>query len=376
MSSAVHFGAGNIGRGFVGLLLHEAGYALTFADVATALVDAINAAGRYTVHEVGEGAVDHQVDGIRALDSNRDAAELTAAIASADVLTTAVGPRILEFIAPSIIAGLRARPADAPPLVVMACENAIDATDLLRGHLEVLDPAAVARAVYANTAVDRIVPMQPAGAGIDVTVEHYCEWVIDDSGLGGLVPRIPGTTVVADLAPYIERKLFTVNTGHATTAYHGFLAGAVTIAEAISIPSVEAEVRAVLAETAAMLVAKHGLDPAAQAAYAAKILTRFTNTALPDTVARVGREPLRKLSRHERFVGPAAELAERGTEPVALLRAVAAALRFREPEDAQSQQVASLLIAKTPAEFVAEVTGIEAGHPLFAPLVAVVADAS
>jgi len=376
MTSAVHFGAGNIGRGFVGLLLHEAGYAVTFADVATPLVDAINAAGRYTVHEVGEGAVDHEVDDVRALDSNRDAGELTAAVAAADLVTTAVGPRVLEFIAPAIVAGLQARPDAVPPLVVMACENAIGATDILHEHLAALDAAAAAKAAYANTAVDRIVPVQPEGVGIDVTVEHYCEWVIDASSLGGLVPHIPGATVVDDLAPYIERKLFTVNTGHATAAYHGFLAGATTIAEALARPAVESEVRAVLAETAAMLVAKHGLDPEAQRAYADKIVARFANPALPDTVARVGREPLRKLSRHERFIAPAAELAERGDEPDALLRAVAAALRFRDPADPQSQELERLLAEREPTAFVAEVTGVEPGHPLHAPLVAVVVAAA
>ncbi|HAP88735.1 MAG TPA: mannitol-1-phosphate 5-dehydrogenase, partial [Arthrobacter bacterium] len=51
---AVHFGAGNIGRGFVGLLLHQAGYEVVFADVAGALIDQLAAAGSYNVHEVGE----------------------------------------------------------------------------------------------------------------------------------------------------------------------------------------------------------------------------------------------------------------------------------------------------------------------------------
>ena len=48
LMKAVHFGAGNIGRGFVGLLLHEGGYELVFSDVAAPLVDAINA--RLGVH--------------------------------------------------------------------------------------------------------------------------------------------------------------------------------------------------------------------------------------------------------------------------------------------------------------------------------------
>ena len=58
---AIHFGAGNIGRGFVGLLLHEAGYEVVFADVNSTLIDALHAAPSYEVHEKGEGARQHTV---------------------------------------------------------------------------------------------------------------------------------------------------------------------------------------------------------------------------------------------------------------------------------------------------------------------------
>ncbi|KAA9145272.1 mannitol-1-phosphate 5-dehydrogenase [Microbacterium lushaniae] len=369
MSIAVHFGAGNIGRGFVGLLLHQGGYELVFADVSEPLVDAINAASEYTVHEVGEGGVDTVVTGFRAINSATDAPALVEAIAGADIVTTAVGPTILRFVAPHIVAGLGLRDPAATPLKVMACENAIGATDTLREEMATAAgdawDAVSGRAVFANTAVDRIVPAQAPGGGIDVTVEPFYEWAIERGPFGDEPPHIPGAHFVDDLAPYIERKLFTVNTGHAATAYFGAAAGIERISDALADPAIAGKVDAALRETSELLIRKHDLDPAAQHAYRETILRRFRNPALPDTVWRVGRQPLRKLSRHERFVGPAAEAIEHGLPVDALVTAMAAALTFDDPEDAQSVDLQRMLRELPAAEFTEAVTGLEPQHPLF-----------
>ncbi|MFT4213985.1 MAG: mannitol-1-phosphate 5-dehydrogenase [Microbacterium sp.] len=373
---AVHFGAGNIGRGFVGLLLHEGGYELVFSDVAAALVDAINRADSYTVHEVGDGGTDKIVTGFRAVNSQTDPQTLIDEIATADVVTTAVGPTVLRFVAPHILAGLALREPALPPLQIMACENAIGATSLLQEeiHAQAGDgwDGLAARAVFANTAVDRIVPAQPEGSGVDVTVEPFFEWAIERPPFGDNPPHIPGAHFVDDLAPFIERKLFTVNTGHATTAYFGAQAGAEKISDALADPAIAAKVAAALEETSALLSSVHGLDPADLAEYRATILRRFANSALPDTVGRVGRQPLRKLSRHERFVGPAAAAAERGLSVDALVAAMGAALEFDEPGDEQSVQLQRLLHDDDAAAFTASVTGLEPGHPLFAKIEEVV----
>jgi mannitol-1-phosphate 5-dehydrogenase len=368
---AVHFGAGNIGRGFVGLILHNAGYELVFADVNAQLIDALSASESYRVREVGLDAAVSTVDNYRAINSATHEAEVIAEIASADVVTTAVGPNILRFVAPLIASALARRDPQRAPLTVMACENAINATDRLRDSVvdAIGDQGHLARAVFANTAVDRIVPAQSETAGLDVTVEAFFEWAVERRPFGAEVPVIPDAHFVDDLAPYIERKLFTVNTGHATTAYHGFLAGATSIAEAIGMPTVLAEVRAVLAETQALLVAKHEFEPRVQQAYVDANLTRFANEELTDTVVRVGREPLRKLSRAERFVGPAAELAERGLPTDALVRAIGAALRFEVADDPQSVEMRGLLSSLSAPEFVRQVTGLDVRHPLFAAVV-------
>lgn len=374
---AVHFGAGNIGRGFVGLLLHEGGYELVFSDVAAPLVDAINGVSEYTVHEVGEGGVDTVVTGFRAINSATHPDDVIDEIAGANVVTTAVGPTILKFVAPHIVAGLALRDPASPALQIMACENAINATDLLRDEIVALAgdawDALAGRAVFANTAVDRIVPAQPEGGGVDVTVEPFYEWAIERPPFGDDPPNIPGAHFVDDLAPYIERKLFTVNTGHAATAYFGAAAGVETISGALSDEGIASRVAAALEETSALLVAKHGLDPVDLETYRATILRRFRNPALPDTVWRVGRQPLRKLSRHERFVGPAAEAAERGLPTDALVAAMGAALAFDDPEDAQSVDLQRILREQDAASVTSSVTGLEPGHPLFARVEAIVA---
>lgn len=367
---AVHFGAGNIGRGFVGLLLADAGFEVTFADVAEQLIDDLKAADSYTVHEVGEGARDHVVSGFKALNSAQEEDALVAAIAEADVVTTAVGPHVLKFVAPAIRKGIDARSADAGKVAVMACENAINATDILATAIRGEDAGDVDdKAVFANTAVDRIVPNQAPGSGLDVTVETYYEWAIEEPPFGGAAPAIPGATWVPSLGPYIERKLFTVNTGHAATAYFGYGAGIEKISDVLADAAIKDKVYAVLSETKELLVAKYGFEPDVQEAYVQKILKRFANEALPDTVVRVGRAPLRKLSRHERFVGPAAELAERGLGSEALQGAMLAAMLFDVAEDPEAVEVGELLATASAEEAASRLTGLETDHPLFAGVV-------
>ena len=316
--TAVHFGAGNIGRGFVAQFPHEA--------------------------------------------------DLIAEIAAADIVTTAVGARILQFVAPVIAKGLAAR-TNPEPLAVIACENAIGGTDLLAAEVRKHDPAT--NAIFANCAIDRIVPEQDGG--LDVTIESFFEWVVDRAPFHGSTPDIAGVTWVDDLEPFIERKLFTVNTAHAAAAYHGIDRGWVSIREALATPELQAEIRAVLAETKQLLVAKHGFDPVEQQAYIEKTLERISNPALPDTCERVGRGPLRKLSRRERFIGPAAELAERGLEVWNLLNAVGAALRFDVEEDAESVELQAMLRSGAAADALAgSITGLEPTHPLFPHVVEVI----
>lgn len=161
---SVHFGAGNIGLGFIGQLLHESGYDITFVDVRDDVVDALKTEGRYEVILAGEGEEHIPVDRVTALHSDRDAEEVTERLAEADLITTAVGPSVLQVIAPAIAKGLleRARLGGAP-VNVIACENMVGASQTLKGFVMEHVPDESVEAVgeisgFPNAAVDRIVP--------------------------------------------------------------------------------------------------------------------------------------------------------------------------------------------------------------------------
>jgi len=358
---AVHFGAGNIGRGFIGALLQDAGYFVVYADVNQELIDSLNTPQGYLVTELDGKKRNHHYTNYTALNSVSDQVDLSQWIARAEIVTASVGASILPRIAPSIEAGLALRSSEER-LVVMACENALRASEILRDAIQ--DDQMRDKAVFCNTAVDRIVPLQPAGSEPDVSVEYFSEWVIDTSPLEGRSLRLPGAKQVSNLDPYIERKLYTVNTAHLAAAYLGELAGHHTIVAALNDPKVRAGTEAALAETSKVLVLKHGLKEKEHAKYVAKTLERISNPAVDDEVARVGRDPMRKLSRNERLIGPAAYYAEHVGRPEGLLAVIDAALSFGCSEDHSTQELRAKLGTMSVAEFAESVFGIGTGDAL------------
>lgn len=357
---AVHFGAGNIGRGLIGARLQEAGYLVIFADINKALIDALNSAKSYSVSELGPAGLTQRYDNYLALNSQSDTGRLIDYISVAEVITASVGAATLSRISPLIEEGLLRRKS-TEPAIVMACENAINASDILFSSIQQKHEVS-SRSIFLNTAIDRIIPIQPAGSMTDVWVEPFSEWVIDVSRMNGTL-RIPQTIQVDNLEPFIERKLYTVNTAHLAAAYLGQRAGHETIVSSMNDSEIFSQTSQVLEETSAVLRARHGFGPEL-AIYVNSALERITNPAIDDYVFRVGREPLRKLARNERLIGPAAYFAEHIGEPSGLLSVVDAALSFRSGDDSQVTQLRELLVSQSPVSLVQTVCGIEQDHPL------------
>lgn len=366
---ALHFGAGNIGRGFIGLLLSQSGYEVVFSDVNESLVQTIQQRGSYTVTIADESGKQIPVEGVNAIDG-RDPAAVAEAVASADMVTTAVGVNILKHIAPGIAAGLKLRmERGAAPLHVIACENAIGASTQLKehvmGHLSLEEQQKAASfAAFPDSAVDRIVPLQHHEDPLAVTVEPFYEWVINRSQMFSGSQEIQGVHYVDDLIPYIERKLFTVNTGHCSAAYAGYRKGYATIQEAMKDGEVAGLVTGALQETGSMLVRAYGFDPAEHENYIRTIMDRFHNPYLSDEVVRVGRSPIRKLSPDDRLVRPALRAWEQGGAFEHLTEVMALALKFDFAEDPEAVKLQSLIADQGARQAFAEVSGLDPDHML------------
>lgn len=363
MKKAVQFGAGNIGRGFIGALLSQSGYHVVFADVVDAIIDKINEDKTYTVHVMDVECEDQKIENISGVNSTKP--EAVDEIAGADLVTTAVGLVILPRIAPTIAQAIEKRMAEGVKerMNIIACENAIRGTSQLKKAVyENLSDAGKAFADeyvgFPDCAVDRIVPPVKSENFIDVVVEEYYEWDVERSGFKGEIPEIKGMTLVDNLMAYIERKLFTLNTGHCITAYLGTLWGFPTIDAAIADEKIYGIVSAAMKESGDGLIKKHGFDPEKHAAYIKKIIGRFKNPYLQDDVTRVGREPLRKLSPTDRLISPLTTAYGYGLPVDHLLVGVGAALHYNNPDDKQSVELQEKIAAKGVREAAAEVTGL------------------
>ncbi|MGE7764958.1 mannitol-1-phosphate 5-dehydrogenase [Peribacillus sp. NPDC096540] len=368
MKQVVHFGAGNIGRGFIGALFSQSGYHVTFVDIADQIIDQLNDKKQYQVKLATDQQESVTVENVSGLNSLKQEEEIIKAIKEATFLTTAIGPNILPHIAPLIAKGLTSRVKETDEkLYVIACENQISATDLLEGYiLENIDQDTKAnladKVFFFNSAVDRIVPIQNNEGSLDVLVEPYYEWVVETNEN---IPAVEGMTIVKELAPFIERKLFTVNTGHAVIAYLGYLKdNKLTIDQSLEDEAIVEQVKKTLGETGAYLIKQYGLNPDEHQQYIEKIINRFKNSYLNDSVNRVGRSPLRKLGPNDRLVRPAVEAKKAGLSYTHLAKAIAAALLFNYNEDEEALKLQAMVKENGVPFVLKEVSGLDENNEI------------
>lgn len=373
---AVHFGAGNIGRGFIGYLQYNSGYEVTFIDISDFLVNEINKHKNYTVITLSTSENKEEVKNVKAIHLY-DTEALEKAISEADLITTSIGANNLTSTG-NVLRGLLEKrvQVNTKELDIIACENALFATDILKkaifdGASAELTEYLQEKVGFPNSAVDRIVPNVniEKELPIDVAVEDFYEWDIEKNKIK-INSEIKGAEYVDNLGPYLERKLFLLNGAHATIAYIGYLKGykfiheAVTKDEFIRNTAIGFHDEGIIA-----LSVKHGINVEELANYSKKIIGRFENSYLQDELSRVGRDPVRKLSANDRLVTPLKLCYELKIEADNILTGIAAGFLFDSEDDEKAQGIQKDIKTNGIAKTVSSITGLSEDNIIVADIV-------
>ncbi len=357
----VQFGAGNIGRGFIGALFAQGGYEVAFVDVNESIVQTLNERRSYVQCIVSpDGESDVAVKNVRAVDG-RDIALVAAEIATADLLSTSVGVKALPYILDALIAGLRQRWAQGDrPIDLLICENLMDANHYLDGLIRAkLDPDEIARyeknVGLVETSIGRMVPlMTPAmqkGDPLRVCVEPYAFLPVDADAFRAAPPDVPGLVPYTPFSFYLKRKLYIHNMGHAIVAYLGHYTKQARICDALALPEIALVAQRAMHESAIALSLSYGTPFAALADHVSDLLHRFRNAALGDTVERVGADVPRKLAPQDRLIGALRTVQGCGRDPGFIALGVAAALwRYAAECQADPSETLTKLCGIAPEE--------------------------
>lgn len=368
---ALHFGAGNIGRGFIGDLLHKSGYSITFVEVTDKVVRQLNQDKYYELFILNEDNRRVVINDIKAVSSLTEEQKVIEAICEADLITTSVWADNLPRIAPVLAKGLHVRHnRGLSPVNVIACENALFATNILKDLLlkELNEDVLTEIAKFANTSVDRLALGKVVGGKSCVEIDSAFELVIEEKPLLRKEP-IKGATYAEELQPHLERKLYIVNCGHAALAYLGFVKGYPTVQDAIKDEEVRSVATEAMRESAKLLEKKYGFTEEELEKKIQESLVRFSATFVMDDVLRVGRSPLRKLDPTDRLVAPAVQLEELGLPNTALAKCIAALLKFKNPADEQAAELEAEISANGVEKALEKFSKIDPGSKLFQTII-------
>ena len=370
---AVHFGAGNIGRGFLGQLYSRSGWETVFVDVDATVIAALNERRGYEIQIVGERSFAIEVGNVRAVDG-RDADAVAREVATADLLGTSVGVGALPHVAPALARGIALRAQrQAPPISILICENLLSAGAELRRMIEAHIPNEAAdylatQVGFVETVISRMVPIVTADRrerdALYIAVEEYSVLPVDATAFVGPIPEIEGMDPRPNLEAYEERKIFTHNCAHALCSYFGYRKGYTFVWETVRDPRLRSDVSKGLWESGEALVLKHGFTREQHQEHIDDLLSRFANKALGDTIARCGRDSIRKLGRRDRLVGSALLALEYGQRPDMLVRGIVAALRYDNPEDPKAVELQNRLTREGVDAVLEGVCGLSKAEPL------------
>ena len=354
MKKAIMYGAGNIGRGFIGQLFSMSDYKIGFVDVNEAVINKLNTDKKYNIYITdGDGYKTYTVENVYGI-NGKDVALVAEEIASADIMATAVGVNILKFISEPISAGVKRRMEKGVnvPLNIIICENMIGAdeylTEMVKSYLNDEEKAYFDKYIaLVEPSIGRMVPATPKHIAerdfLAVCVEPYCELPVDKAAFKGEIPEIANMIPFTPFAFFIRRKLFMHNMSHALTAYLGSLRGYEYIWQANGDYDIRTTARNALEEISKAMSKEYKVSYSELEVFSYDLILRYDNKLLGDTIERVGKDTVRKLGENDRFVGAIRLCQKHGIVPENIIRGMAAGLLFCPEGDTASIELNNYL---------------------------------
>lgn len=351
MKKFIMYGAGNIGRGFIGQSFADAGYTVGFIDINQEVIARLNEDKSYPVNVVtSEANIEKTVNNVYGIDG-KDVELVASEIASCDMMATAIGVNVLKFIAKPIALGIKKRAEKgAKPLNIIICENLIGADEFLKGlikkEISELSEYVDKNVGFIEASIGRMVPVmteeKKQGNPLRVYVEPYNVLPVDKAAFKGEPPKeVKNLYPFSPFNLFIERKLFMHNMSHALCAYLGNLRGYEYVYQAAEDFDIEYCAYRALISSALAVAKENGTDMQMLIDHADNLLYRFKNRALADTVARVGKDTKRKLGSNDRLIGALKLCEKHGVEASYICIGAAAGMLFAPDGDESSMELSA-----------------------------------
>jgi len=370
MKKAIVFGAGQIGRGFIGELCYDSGYFIIFVDIDERIIDLLNKEKKYTINLLGKKKEEKIIENFFAIPLKNEN-EIMKEIIDSDIIFTAVGAKNLPSLSKIIAKGIKEKSKNKETFLnIVICENLLKASEVLKESILKQNILSENEIEYlkrnvglVETVISRMTsPLTEEEKKLNplcVKVEPYKILPVDEKGFKGKIPDITGLFPVSDLNKYEELKLFGHNLSHVCLAYYGFIKKWTYIWECIEDREIFNLLINVQNEVKSALNKKYTFKRNEIEEYFTDLNKRFDNKLLGDTVYRVGREVLRKIGKNERIIGAINLCLEYGIFPENICFVLATALCYNNSLDKESEEL-QYIINKNGVDFVLkEICGIE-----------------
>ena len=315
MNKLILFGAGKIGRSFIGQLFSRSGYEVVFIDINKSLIEELNEKGKYKVIIKSEKEEVLTITNVRGIHSS-DKDAISAEIADTGILAVSVGLRGLPYIMPVLAKSLLGRyeGGNHEPVDIIIAENLRNAADYFHKELSSLIPVSYSLEKIVGlveTSIGKMVPIM-LKKDVDedmlqVFAEPYNTLILDKKAFKNPLPDVKGLDPKENMKAWTDRKLFIHNLGHAAVAYAGYRYDNkfIYLWQALQIQEIYDFVRETMMQSADILIAKYPLEFSLDSLtdHVDDLLTRFSNKFLGDTIFRIGCDLYRKLSPEDRIVG-------------------------------------------------------------------------